>query len=246
MSNELLLSPRLVLRVGTLGNRQFGIRNGIEDDPARLERAAAAQCREALEAVRGIVAKIHTEEQRSVFPAIERPGLFCFTNFFGWVFGHADWWRRKKLAGQRAPAFSDERPLIQILSGLAAGADQMVVREAQAGPAATGESTDPVFECLGVVVEEEGSARPTMDRWENSSALEHAGERAAPARRSPSSGRGCAAAHAGLSRAVGGVAASLGHFAGRLGRGRGGQGGRHFGIGGRGVARATAGAGGAF
>ena len=58
-----LPKPRLILRVGGMGNRKFGTENGIAEDADGLQRAARRACVEVWEKIEKILGEIHAEDR---------------------------------------------------------------------------------------------------------------------------------------------------------------------------------------
>ncbi len=130
---ETLPRPRLILRVGGLGNRNFGSDNGIDEHPARLIELAEKQCDKVFEELEKALSTMHLEDQMTsnLFPSDTRSfARRLYEATLGLVFGRCDRWNRSKLAGSSRSVFSAERPKITILSGTAKGGDEMIRRHA--------------------------------------------------------------------------------------------------------------------
>lgn len=143
MSAEPKLSlPRLMLRVGGLGNQCFGRDNGpqhgktyaIDESPDQLGKAIEHCCEEVLDviegALKGVLEADRLNEARdgeNTFAALA--GGF-WTRLGQWIdrplFGMTDRWGQFELAGRPATVFSSERPMIQVLTGDAESVDAML------------------------------------------------------------------------------------------------------------------------
>ena len=153
-----LPKPRLVLRLGALGNREFGMEKkagGVNEEAGPMKDAAAARCREVLAEIASILREMKRDEDGRTFPGVDRQCRYCIEKHWGWFFGRGDVWRRDDLAGDRAPVFRDEAPLVSILAGLEDGGDSMAVdvaRELDARSAGDGGATR--FQHVPVICED--------------------------------------------------------------------------------------------
>jgi hypothetical protein len=121
-----LPKPRLILRLGGLGNRKFGTANGIGESSQALEAAAGRACGEVLAEVERILVAIHAGElsvEMHHWP--EQPPKWK-THWLALLFGKCDRWEREQLCGTDAAVFSQEKPCLTVLTGGAEGGDAMI------------------------------------------------------------------------------------------------------------------------
>ena len=119
--------PRLIVRVGGLGNRRFGTDNGIEDSAPALLAAAEIACASVLDEIQRVLLTIHQDAPPMGHPVHgpDQPPWWK-THALGWVFGQADRWGSRGYQQDRPAVFASEAPLISLLSGDAEGADSLI------------------------------------------------------------------------------------------------------------------------
>jgi len=144
------------VRVGGLGNRKLGHRNGIAEDSCRHWTAARTACVSVLDAIEKLLVEIHQDlpPQRGLHHWPSQPPWWK-THGLGWLFGQADRWGWARYCGTSARVFTAERPLISLLSGDAAGADRHIRRLAMARRKISNHPVD--YELLRVTPEAPGS-----------------------------------------------------------------------------------------
>lgn len=117
--------PRLVLRLGGLGNRKFGAQNGICEESKGIEQAVTVACDTVLASIEKILTKIQRKETEA---AATHGGTdpATATNFLSRWFGHDP--SLSAIGGELRgePVFSAEAPLVQVLTGGAAGGDLLI------------------------------------------------------------------------------------------------------------------------
>ena len=124
--------PRLVLRVGGQGNRNFGSDNGIDEPPEDLKKMVRKACDEVLDEMEKILLQIHADELNQELHHWPEPPPWWKTHCLACVFGGWDRWKRESLCGLPAASFSDESPLITLLTGGQRGADMILFDAGQA------------------------------------------------------------------------------------------------------------------
>ena len=126
------VKPRMILRLGVVGNQHFGTDNGaargkdwaVDEYPKPMKDEVAARCLEVFEAVRNCLEDIYADDQGRGFPSRQASR---FQRFFGWtsfVFGTWRLWDAKE-RGDDASAFSKHAPRLEVLTGLGEGVDAM-------------------------------------------------------------------------------------------------------------------------
>ena len=129
-----LPKPRLILRLGGLGNRKFGRENesGHDEAPEPLRAAAVAACNAVLQEIAAGLAAIHADDQSAttVFPPPDGGG-YWWASRLGGLFGRADRWRRLARTGEASSVFSPERPELVVLTGDAIGGDRIIAEAAR-------------------------------------------------------------------------------------------------------------------
>jgi len=125
--NPLPPRPRLILRLGGLGNRNFGSKTGIDENPAAIEQAAAVACNEVFAEIETILLGIlHDEkpENQSIhWP--EAPSRWK-THCLAMLFGARDRWERERRMSSPESIFSEDIPKVTVLTGGAEGGDVMI------------------------------------------------------------------------------------------------------------------------
>lgn len=104
--------PRLVVRVGGLGNQRLGDRNGIAEDPRELWAAAQRAVEQVLDALERVLLEIHQDLPPSRAPqhGASAPPWWQ-THALGWFFGQADRWGwRRHEAQDLQVVFPDAGP----------------------------------------------------------------------------------------------------------------------------------------
>ena len=149
--------PRLVLRVGGLGNRLFASeqKDGIGEDPGPIKAAARQACLDVFGVIRDEILRVHRAETAAVFPLILNPVRFGWENVLASLVRFSsdpDIWQRSKRAGKAAATVSGEKPLIKVLVGVEQGGDAIVAEVVKGLPAA-----EVDVERVSVVVETEGA-----------------------------------------------------------------------------------------
>ncbi|HSI86732.1 MAG: hypothetical protein ACAI35_05640 [Candidatus Methylacidiphilales bacterium] len=159
--------PKLVLRVGALGNQRFGIKNQIEGDPVAISAALKQQIAEVLCVLAQETDDIYCREAGKHFAPVPSGWLYRGRRALGWFFrGSHDCWRRAELAGKPAPVYSQDKPLISILGGLADGADLMfseIVKDWNTPKKRAGQHDLVDWEHIPVIVVEEGKTAKKDD-----------------------------------------------------------------------------------
>ena len=123
--------PRLVLRVGGLGNRNF---DQGPQTPTEWEGIIAGEIAAVYGGLAAAVKGVQETDAQQVFTTMAHRDEHWLESRFGWFFGKADRWERSKLATAGVcPAFTPEKPLITVLTGLAKGGD-MLLAEAVLDP----------------------------------------------------------------------------------------------------------------
>lgn len=153
--------PRLVLRVGALGNRMFGRDNGIDEPPEALETEAGRACKDVLRELQSTLTEIHQAEIGTAqtagrsFPEIKHKRRFWREKQFCLLSGKSDIWGWHSRAGRLASVFADKQPLIEVLSGEASGGDTIVKKQAIALNLPGNVNTSlPEFKHVPIVVQE--------------------------------------------------------------------------------------------
>jgi hypothetical protein len=114
-----------VLRLGGLGNRKFGVKNGICEEAEGIEKAVTDACVTVLAAIEKILREIqHRETEAAAAHGGSAPAKA--SNFLSRCFRHDP--SLSALGGdlRGEPVFSAEAPLIQVLSGGEAGGDLII------------------------------------------------------------------------------------------------------------------------
>lgn len=129
-ANNCLPKPRLVLRLGGMGNIRLGRDNGIAEDGASIAAAAGVAVRQVLARVEQVLAGLHeAEREKYLAPMVNEGRYRVVAAVSGIVFGWADPWRRLSDAGSNVGVFSGDRPLVQVLTGDELGGD-IIIKEA--------------------------------------------------------------------------------------------------------------------
>lgn len=125
-----LPQPRLILRLGGLGNREFGSHgsSGLQDNPAQLTAAAEGACEIVLVEIESVLGKLHTADQQRdcVAPPMERACCYWWQSRLGWLFGQADRWGRLRTDPRDSAVFSKSCPLVTVLTGGEPGGDAII------------------------------------------------------------------------------------------------------------------------
>lgn len=130
-----LPKPRLILRLGGLGNRKFGRGNGIDDDPRSIEAAVRTACTDVFAEIETILHDLHDSEMpaKKLHPRPDRPG-YGKTHLLSLVFLKRDRWNRTALTGLPAGVFSCDKPLVSVLTGKELGGDAIIRETAVSRP----------------------------------------------------------------------------------------------------------------
>ncbi|MEQ1748741.1 MAG: hypothetical protein ABL974_04930, partial [Prosthecobacter sp.] len=118
--------PRLIVRVGGLGNLKFGRDKGIDDPPEQMRAAAKAACAEVWSELEVILTSILNDDQDHALGHWPEPPPRWKTHFLALLFGTADRWEVEARSGLKANVFTLETPLIKVLTGDAHGADDWI------------------------------------------------------------------------------------------------------------------------
>lgn len=124
-ANDRLGLPRLVLRLGGLGNRAFGDAQGITGDAARIQECIRAQIELILNALEDILLELQRKDLDPDAYHWPQP-LSWWKRLLGLLLFNADRWGLETLRGQPQPVFAADPPLIQLLTGDAQGTDRML------------------------------------------------------------------------------------------------------------------------
>ena len=124
--------PRLILRVGGIGNRKFGSDNGITESPAELKSRASAALKTVFTELESVLVAIQREDREYKLPSLHSPRVY---RWFGWLpgllFSKPDPWSRLTPLHD-VSVFDTAPPLAQILTGAAEGGDLWIWEEALA------------------------------------------------------------------------------------------------------------------
>jgi hypothetical protein len=144
--------PRLILRLGGLGNRCFGDKNGLEEKDTPLIEAAEKACEEVMAAIETVMRRIHVDlpPEKALVHWPEQPSWWK-THALALFFGKADRWGWSRRCGTPVPVFSAEPPLVTVLTGDAVGGDRMIRDAALARPDRNGGTV--AFEHLRIMPE---------------------------------------------------------------------------------------------
>lgn len=144
--------PRLILRLGGLGNRSFGQENGIAESSDALFKQAGKACEEVLQEIEKVMLEIHKDEppHNGLHHWPEQPSWWK-THALALLFGKTDRWGWEKRCGLPARVFSDVPPLVTVLTGGADGGDSLIRDASLARPAVNGKTV--TFEHLRIVPE---------------------------------------------------------------------------------------------
>jgi hypothetical protein len=143
-----LEGPRLILRIGGLGNRTFTLVPG-GDDAARPK--VDATVKEVYMQLGEAVRAVYDEERSMTYPSLPGNGWHWWESRLGWFFGKADRWQRQRLATAGfCPVFADEQPRIEVLTGCAQGGDSLL---AQATAWANASGSPVEWQHRGLVLE---------------------------------------------------------------------------------------------
>lgn len=126
------VKPRMILRLGVVGNQYFGTDNGaargkdwaVNEKPKPMKDEVAARCREVFEEVLRCMDDIYADDQGREYPASQASFL---QKLFGWtsfVFGTWRLWNVKE-PGNDASAYSKHAPRLEVLTGLGDGVDEI-------------------------------------------------------------------------------------------------------------------------
>jgi hypothetical protein len=175
--------PRLIVRIGVLGNRFLGHASGIAEDETSMWQAVGTEVEAIFEAVEATLMTLHRNRhnppaQENLTPVLQRKWLAS-------LFGQANRWGHDSEIKQHPPVFSDDPPMISLLIGDAEGTDQLVRRLTTMKAAArspveyqvlgiTHDSPDSVATGLGLgtlsskdpAVESEGNSNNALTRQE--------------------------------------------------------------------------------
>jgi hypothetical protein len=118
--------PRLILRLGGLGNRKFGNDNGIAEAPGPLLEQAKTACEAVLVEVEQALLSIHHD---ALQPHTAQQGgnnpSWWQTHVLACLFGKPNRWGFQR-GGTRQRVFSDKAPLVQLLTDDAEGGDTLI------------------------------------------------------------------------------------------------------------------------
>ena len=130
-----LTKPRLILRLGGLGNRNFGTENGIAESADDLYASGERACAVVLDAIakhmENLLAEDQSGDNRHPHPADVHSCPRWQTHDLAQVFGPADRWQLHALAGESASVFAADNPRIDVLTGGAKGGDAIIRSVAQ-------------------------------------------------------------------------------------------------------------------
>lgn len=141
--------PRLIVRVGGLGNLKFGRDKGIDDPPEQMRAAAESACVEVWSELEAILTGILHDDQDHALGHWPEPPPRWKTHFLARLFGTSDRWELEARSGLKANAFTSETPLIKLLTGDAQGADEWIRDTAKARTLARGAGAE--YHCLPIV-----------------------------------------------------------------------------------------------
>ncbi|MCP5520954.1 MAG: hypothetical protein H7A46_05345 [Verrucomicrobiales bacterium] len=158
-ASEPLPPPRLILRLGGLGNRKFGTAGDshIAEDPRALRRSAANAVAGVLHVIEDALAKLHAEDRAARLPEQDPGCSKWITHELAGHFGWRDRWERDR-AGECGSVFSDKRPEVQVLTGGAVGGDKLIATTAKLRNCR--ENRSVVWRTLRVVPAPPGSVPP--------------------------------------------------------------------------------------
>jgi len=111
-----LPKPRLILRVGGVGNRKFGSENDIDEVPKTIRDTAIEACRAAFNQIDRILLEIQEDDRNALWPNDPKCPWWK-THASGRVFGKADRWERIRISDLPASVFSDEKPRVTVFTG---------------------------------------------------------------------------------------------------------------------------------
>ena len=120
--------PRLVLRIGVLGNRFFGdeAHPPLPGDAREMKAALRGAARGVLATICDAMTAVKSEESQATFRPIGSRWRWTLSKIAGGAFDLQDRWRREDLAGKPAGVFRDEVPLMKIHGGQAEGTDKLL------------------------------------------------------------------------------------------------------------------------
>jgi hypothetical protein len=128
--------PRLVLRLGGLGNRRFGSANGIAEEPGKISAAVTKAIEDVLSHTESTLKCMHQKDQTSRDHHWPEP-LACWKvwkRLPGLIMAARDRWGIKKIRKNVSPVFTEQPPLITLLTGGAEGADTLLETITQQRP----------------------------------------------------------------------------------------------------------------
>lgn len=118
--------PRLVLRVGVLGNRYFGTAcpNGVPGAPEIIGENVVEAAKRVFENIATTLNSELEADRRCRFPEIDGKLEYQGRLVLAGLFGAWDRWNRLDREGRPAGVYRDVKPLIRIVTGRAKGSDQ--------------------------------------------------------------------------------------------------------------------------
>ncbi len=118
--------PRLVLRVGVLGNRCFGTAcpNGVPGNPKNIGENVVEAAKRVFENIATTLNSELEADRRCRFPEIDGKLEYQGRLVLARLFGAWDRWNRLDREGRPAGVYRDVKPLIRIVTGRAKGSDQ--------------------------------------------------------------------------------------------------------------------------
>ncbi|MFN9719946.1 MAG: hypothetical protein ACK58L_14695 [Planctomycetota bacterium] len=136
VSDTALPLPRLVLRVGGLGNRHFGSANGIAEDPGKISTIISDAVEEILIHTEVTLKSLHQEDQTSRDHHWPAPiSLWRFWKKIpGLIMHTTDRWGINRIRETLCPVFTRQPPLITLLTGDTFGADTLLETITQKRP----------------------------------------------------------------------------------------------------------------
>lgn len=124
---EMSKRPRLIVRIGGMGNRVFGTDGSwkINENPAELQAAAKLACGEVLSQVELALSEIWRDEQLVHYPCDKHGPNRFITHWLSLVFGSRNRWNRNCPEFWHS-VFQDVPPEVQVLTGHEIGSDQLI------------------------------------------------------------------------------------------------------------------------
>ncbi|MCP5516063.1 MAG: hypothetical protein H7A45_02260 [Verrucomicrobiales bacterium] len=124
--------PRLILRLGGIGNRKFGEDGAgrIAEDPQAVIGALGRACEAVLRRIEATLKELHQADQACCLPPQASRCPRWITHHLAGCFGFRDRWERDR-AGEPGAVFSPDPPEVQVLTGAAEGGDTLIAETAR-------------------------------------------------------------------------------------------------------------------